>query len=128
MKISHGIDICSVSRLKQAADNHGVSFLKRIFKPAERRYCDARRMKYEHYAARFAAKEALIKAVKPQKALNIELRDIEIRKYASGKPYIHLSTPVRKKLNLHPEAQIELSLTHERTLAMASVVIVHPET
>ena len=62
MEIRQGIDITSVRRMKEAIGRHGRRFLDRIFTPGEQAYCESKRMKYEHYAARFAAKEAAMKA------------------------------------------------------------------
>ena len=59
-----GIDIVSVRRLQLAAERQGSRFLNRIFTKAEQQYCESKRNKYESYAARFAAKEAFIKAIK----------------------------------------------------------------
>lgn len=83
-------------------------------------------MSCEHYAARFAAKEAVLKAlkVKPQKGQ--KLSEIEVRREATGKPFIVLSKVICRQLRLPAKAQIELSVAHEREYAIATVVIVIP--
>ncbi len=125
MKVFHGIDITSVSRMREALKRQGARFTSRIFTENERAYCQPKRMKEEHYAARFAAKEAFCKAASPVFKIK-NLKDIEILKEPSGKPYIQLSPALKKKLRFSTAAKIELSLAHEREIAMASVVIVIP--
>lgn len=98
--------------------------LNRIFTAAEQTYCTKRARAYEHYAARFAAKEAFIKALGLEAKHGVALTDIEVRKRPSGKPYIFLSASLLKKTKLKKNTQIELSLTHEREYAVASVIII----
>jgi holo-[acyl-carrier protein] synthase len=83
-------------------------------------------MKFEHYAARFAAKEALLKALKVRLKKGQSLSGIEVRREATGKPFIALSAESRKRLRMPARAQIELSIAHEREYAIATVVIVIP--
>jgi len=127
VRIYQGIDIIGVARIKEIAEKQKQAFLKRVFSPGEIEYCGVRRRKYEHYAARFAAKEAFIKAVSEISAIALPLNEIEVAKHATGKPFIKLSAALRKKLRLPGGASIELSLSHERDYAVASVLIVVPE-
>lgn len=127
MRIYQGIDIVGVKRIQQIAEKQKLAFLKRVFTPEEIKYCGVRRMKYEHYAARFAAKEAFIKAVSEISAIALPLNEIEVSRHATGKPFIKLSAALRKKLPLPQTAVIELSLSHERDYAVASVLIIVPE-
>jgi holo-[acyl-carrier protein] synthase len=127
LKIFQGIDLVKVDRIKRQIDGRsGSQFLRRVFSEAEQLYCGGKRMKYEHYAARFAAKEALLKAwkVRPQNIRH--LSGIEVAREASGKPFIALSSQSRKQLRVPARAQIELSIAHEREYAIATVVIVIP--
>jgi holo-[acyl-carrier protein] synthase len=126
MQIRQGIDIASVKRLQAAMERHGKRFEERVFSKVERAYCATKKMKYEHFAARFAAKEAFIKALEVKRANGYELCDIEVRRQASGKPYIYLSPQSRKCFNLPSKSQIEISLAHERDFAIATVVILRP--
>lgn len=98
--------------------------MNRIYTPAEQQYCSQRAKSFEHYAARFAAKEAFIKALELEAKDGVSLSDIEVRKKPSGKPYIFLSPKLLKKTGLKKNTQVELSLTHEREYAVASVIIV----
>lgn len=125
MEVLHGIDIVSVRRMECAMRSGGSRFSSRIFTPAETAYCQPMRMRYEHYAARFAAKEAFIKAAKVIRNAP-DLKEIEVRRRPSGKPYIYLSPAARRKVVLPRGSRIELALSHERSYAMASVIIVIP--
>lgn len=123
MRVLHGIDITSVGRFRETLEKQGGRFLNRLFTEGEQAYCQPKRMREEHYAARFAAKEAFCKAVSPILKLT-RLKDIEVCKEPSGKPFIRLSPALMKKLRFNARTRIELSLAHEREMAMASVVIV----
>lgn len=123
MKISHGIDIIKVSRLKQSMTRSKTAFRDRVFTAGEQKYCEGKKRKFEHYAARFAAKEAVMKAFEIGKNTFFTFLDIEIKRRSTGKPYIYLKPTVAKKLKIKKNTQIELSMTHERDYAMASVIV-----
>ncbi len=122
MFFSQGIDIVSVARIKAAIAHGGRRFLARVFTPAERKYCHGRARVFEHYAARFAAKEAFLKAL-GDRATAIRLNQIEVAKRPSGKPFIKLSPRLYKKAGLPPAVQMALSLSHERETAVACVTL-----
>ena len=124
MTLRQGVDISSVRRMRQAVERHGKRFLQRIFTPQEIAYCETKRMKYEHYAARFAAKEAAMKAFEIRREHRYRFREIEIRRAATGKPGIFLSELSRKRFRVPKHCQIELSMAHEREFAIATVVMV----
>ena len=127
MKILQGIDLVKVERMERMIERpSGQAFLDRVFSASEQAYCGSKRMKFEHYAARFAAKEAVLKAVKVRPKKNQRLSGIEIGREATGKPFIVLSKESRKQLRIPAQAQIELSLAHEREYAIATIVIVIP--
>ena len=121
--ICQGIDLTSVKRLELVMRRGGPAFIQRVFAAAEHRYCRSKRRKYEHYAARFAAKEAVIKALKIPKGKTLGMREIEVRHHATGKPYVRLAPAARKRLRLPSKMQIEISLSHEREYAIAAVLI-----
>lgn len=123
MEVRQGIDITSVRRMKQVIERQGGRFLNRVFTPRERAYCDAQRMKYEHYAARFAAKEAAMKAMEVRRESGFCLREIEILRRPTGQPFISISPASRRRLGLPRRYQMALSLTHEREYAMALVLL-----
>jgi holo-[acyl-carrier protein] synthase len=117
-----GVDICSVNRMKHAIERGGARFLNRVFTKAEQAYCNRKRNKYENYAARFAAKEAVIKAKKGGNG-RYAFSSIEVVRGLRGEPSISISHDARKKLGISKTAQFELSLTHEREFAIAIVFL-----
>ena len=126
MQIRQGIDIVSVQRLEETVRRLGNRFLNRIFTKEERAYCESKRFKYEHYAARFAAKEAMMKAMEIRRQNRLRFREIEVRRRSTGKPEIFLSPESRTRFGLPRGIQIELSMAHERTYAVSFVVLVLP--
>ncbi len=117
-----GVDIVSVRRMREAIDRQGSRFLDRIFTKADQAYCERKRNKYENYAGRFAAKEAVIKAKKGG-AGRFAFRDIEVVRGLRGEPGIKLSSEARKRLRIQPKAAFELTMAHEREFAIAVVVM-----
>ena len=117
-----GIDICSVRRMERAIARGGVRFLNRIFTRREQEYCSRKRTKYENYAARFAAKEAVIKAKKGGSG-RYAFRLIEVVRGLKGEPLISISPRARKKFGISKKAKFELTITHEREFAVACVVM-----
>lgn len=106
---------------------HGKAFLKRIFTPREQAYCQDKRRKFEHYAARFAAKEAALKAMEiTRQDAYFRFSEIEVLRGPSGKPSIYIAPASRKHFGLPRKYQFELSLTHEREYAAASVLLILP--
>lgn len=117
-----GIDIVSVRRMREAIERQGARFLDRIFTKNEQAYCETKRNKFENYAARFAAKEAVIKAKKGGPG-RYAFRDIEVVRSFAGAPSIGINAKARKKLRISPHARFELTLAHERDFAVATVVL-----
>ncbi|OGW95487.1 MAG: holo-[acyl-carrier-protein] synthase [Omnitrophica bacterium RIFCSPLOWO2_12_FULL_44_17] len=117
-----GVDIVSVRRMAEAIERSGQRFLDRVFTKAEQAYCHPKRNKYENYAARFAAKEAVIKAKKGGPG-RYSFREIEVVRGERGEPLIHITTDARKRFKIPAEARFEVSLTHEREFAVAVVVM-----
>ncbi len=116
-----GTDIVSVSRIKKSIEELGEKFVKRIYTDEEISYCESRRMcKYESYAARFAAKEAVYKAISPTKDQKGVFTEVEVLNEETGKPYIILHGELKKVLE---NKNIEVSLSHEKEFAVAMVVI-----
>lgn len=126
MQIRQGVDIVSVDRLEEAVRRHGERFLRRVFTTDERSYCEPKRFKFEHYAARFAAKEAMMKAMEIRRQNRLCFREIEIRRRATGKPEITITPENRRRFGLPSNAQIELSMAHERKYAVSYVVVILP--
>jgi len=119
MAIATGIDIVNVARIKKIIEEKKESFLCRIFSPEEISYCDKKANRYQHYAARFAAKEAFLKAL-PKSAAPLSYKDIMVHKKGNA-PYIALNT--RKQQCLEHIHSISLSIAHEHEFAVAVVVL-----
>jgi holo-[acyl-carrier protein] synthase len=112
-----GVDIIENKRIQSAVERYGERFLKRVYTDNEIEYC--MRKSYPCLAARFAAKEAFIKA---SNGLNIShLRDIEVLRNLHGKPYIKLLG--RAKDFISSSNNLHLTITHEREYSVAMVVI-----
>ena len=121
MYVTTGTDIIEVSRIKEAIENLGDTFLNRIYTPEEISYCSNKGiMTYQHYAARFAAKEAVIKAISDilEEGQELTWKKIEIKNKKSGKPYVELG------INNKKIKQIDISMSHIKEYAIANVVIV----
>src|ERR1035437_10823341 len=88
MIVGTGIDIAEVDRIKATIERFGRRFLERVFTPDEIRYCESKANKAERYAARFAAKEAAMKAIGTGWSRGVTWRDIEVRRLPGGRPTI----------------------------------------
>src|SRR5215469_4828987 len=90
--VGHGIDIVETVRIRQMVDEHGQHFLDRCFTPVEQAYCDrSPRRRFEHLAGRFAAKEAVLKAMGTGWRGGIAWTDIEIQTDPAGRPFVVLT-------------------------------------
>ena len=121
MQIKTGIDIVEVSRIKKAIESSNNKFLKRIFTEKEIEYCISKKInKYEHFAARFAAKEACLKAISELLAskYNISWKEIEILNSEEGRPILKLHKEIGKIEN------IDVSISHVKEYAVASVSLI----
>ncbi|OSM05233.1 holo-ACP synthase [Magnetofaba australis] len=130
MILGIGVDMLEIARLEQAVQRHGERFLARLFTPAERAVCAQRaRGAMACYAKRFAAKEALVKALGSGFRDGLWFTDIEVLNDAQGKPVTQLSGPTLARLQAlsqgagRGETRIHLSLSDERRYAIAQVVI-----
>src|SRR2546423_14400401 len=90
-----GTDIIECLRIAKMIERHGELFLGRVFTPHEIEYCSARKAATQHYAGRFAAKEAVLKALGTGWARGIHWQDIEVRNDVGGKPRIALGGGAR---------------------------------
>ena len=114
MIIGTGIDIIEVERIQKAIDNSGEDFLKRIFNDEEIEYANKHKFPTQHYAARFAAKEAIYKAFGDNTSLT--WKDMTILNDKNGKPYCRLKDPKFKN-------KILLSISHTKNYAVAHAII-----
>ena len=120
-----GRDIIEIDRIKQSIENLGDAFLNRVFTENEIKYCESKNnQKYQHYAARFTAKEAVFKAVSSnlKDKYSITWKDIEVCNNEQGKPYINLYG-----INQELFESIDISISHCKKYATANVVILQNE-
>lgn len=121
--IAHGVDIVDIARIAAMLEEHGERFTHRCFTEIERAYADdGKKRRTERYAARFAAKEAVFKALGTGWRDGLAWTDIEVRRHPSGQPQLHLSGPVATLAAEQHIARWLLSLSHTETLAIASVI------
>ena len=108
-----GIDLIEVERVKKTAEKN-PKFLDRIFTPQEISYCLKKRNKYQHLAARFAAKEAFFKAI----GRRINWKDVELINAPSGKPQIKIKSKERFSFE-----KADVSVSHLKEYAVAMVIL-----
>lgn len=124
MAIRTGIDIVEVARIKRAALQRKGGFLDRVFTRHEQAYASRGAAPYQHLAARFAAKEAVLKAFGGGHGKGIPWTDIEIRNAPSGQPMVHLHGRMKTLQTKLRVKDIAISMSHTRTYAVASVIVV----
>jgi len=125
MKIKTGIDIVEINRIEKCIHRFGDRFLNRVFTDKEIKYCESKnKLRFQHYAGRFSAKEAAFKAVSQffDNKYEISWKDIEILNDNNGKPHLHI-------LNLESEKiiDIDISISHCNSHAISNVVILYKE-
>jgi holo-[acyl-carrier protein] synthase len=120
--VGMGIDITEVSRMREAIERRGRSMVKRLFTPAEIAYCESHRDPYERYAARFAAKEAGMKALGTGWRRGVRWVDLEVVRLPSGKPTLALHGVAHEIAAGLGVVNISLTLTHSGNTALAQVI------
>ena len=118
-----GIDVVENHRIAEAIQRHGERFLERIFQPGETEYCRSMRDPHPHFAARFAAKEAVSKAFGTGFAGQVTWRDIEIRRKASGEPYVILHNGAAALAEQLGIRTVLVSLSHSDGYAVANALL-----
>ncbi len=117
-----GIDTIEVSRIaKQLSEDE--RFTHRVFTEGEIEYCEGKKHAAEHYAARFAAKEALLKALGTGLRGPMKWTDMEVFKDDAGKPAIRVSGHVRELVEKNGSFRIHVSLSHIKDMASAVIII-----
>lgn len=119
-----GIDVVEVSRIAAALDRHGESFRAKLFTTAERDYCESRSNPAPHYAARFAAKEAIAKALGTGIGSHAAWLDLEIVHNPHGAPHVGLSGAAQSFAHDHGITEIQISLTHTQYYAAANAIAI----
>jgi holo-[acyl-carrier protein] synthase len=121
--VGFGIDIAEIDRVEAAIRRHGKAFLERVFTPAEISYCERHKKKFERYAARFAAKEAAMKALGTGWRKGVRWRDIEVKNQPGGKPMISFAGAAGEHAARLGATHNSLSITHSGNLAFAQVIL-----
>jgi holo-[acyl-carrier protein] synthase len=123
MIVGTGIDISEVPRVAAAIERFGDRFLRRVFTAAEIRYCDSKANRVERYAARFAAKEAALKAIGTGWRSGVSWTDIEVRREPGGRPTISFTGRAAEFAARLGVKRASLSLSHTKDQAIASVIL-----
>lgn len=121
MKVKCGTDIIEVSRIKNCIEDLGDKFLNKVYTPKEIEYCNSKKnVKYQHFAARFAAKEAIFKAVSDllDDKYEISWKNAEIINDENGKPQVHFIGKSFDEI-----ISIDISLSHLKEYAVANCTV-----
>jgi holo-[acyl-carrier protein] synthase len=118
-----GIDLAEVDRIREAIERHGQRFIDRIYTEKEIAYVERKANKFERYAARFAAKEAGMKAVGTGWKRGVRWRDFEVTNLSSGRPTLQLHGEAAKFAESLGVRNIALSITHTAAQGMAIVIL-----
>jgi holo-[acyl-carrier protein] synthase len=121
--VGMGTDLAEVDRIQAAIERHGKRFIERVFTPGEIAYAERKANRFERYAARFAAKEAGMKAIGTGWRQGVRWQDFEVSNLPSGKPALALHGVAGQFAARLGVRNIALSLTHTAAQAMAVVIL-----
>lgn len=117
--IGIGTDIIECLRIAQMIERHGELFINRVYTPHEINYCNSRKQATQHFAGRWAAKEAILKALGTGWRKGISWRDIEVRNDTLGKPVVGLRGGAAELVEKFGITEMQVSISHCRSHAMA---------
>jgi len=120
--IGIGTDITECLRIARMIERHGELFINRVYTPEEIRYCQNRKQSTQHFAGRWAAKEAIMKALGTGWRRGIAWRDIEVRSEPGGQPVVGVRGGVKEVVEQLGVARILVSISHCRTHATAYAI------
>ena len=123
MIVGSGVDLCEVPRIESAIARHGQRFIDRVFTEREIAYAESKANRYERYAARFAAKEAGMKALGTGWRGGIAWRDFEVANLSSGRPTLRLHGKAAELAQTLGVRGVALSITHTAGQALAMVIL-----
>ncbi len=118
-----GIDVAEVDRIREAIERHGRRFIDRIYTPSEIAYVERKANRFERYAARFAAKEAGMKAIGTGWRRGVRWQDFEVTNLPSGRPTLQLHGEAAKVAEHLGVRNIALSITHTAAEGVAIVIL-----
>ena len=119
-----GTDIIEVARIGQMIDKHDELFLRRVFTPLEIEYCGGRKSAIQHYAGRWAAKEAALKALGTGWSRGIKWTDMEVANLMGGKPELKIHGVANEIATEMGIREMQISISHCRSFAVAYVVAI----
>ena len=123
MIIGIGTDLVKISRIEKAGVNHS-GFLDRVFTQKEQEYCNRQKFPAQHYAARFASKEAVLKAFGTGLSAGMKWTDIEVLHGEGGGPIVNITGVAKDLADLKGVAKIMLSYSHDEGYAVAHAVLI----
>lgn len=123
MIVGTGVDLAEVPRIRASIERFGARFIDRIYTPAEIAYVERKANRWERYAARFAAKEAGMKAIGTGWRHGVRWQDFEVANLPSGKPTLRLHGVAARVADKLGVRNVSLSLTHTAELGMAHVIL-----
>ncbi|MBM3241537.1 holo-ACP synthase [Candidatus Poribacteria bacterium] len=127
MILEIGVDLVEVERIRDISLKWGDKFEKRVFTPREIAYCNSKKSRYQSLASRFAAKEAVFKALGTGWCLGLRWQDVEVVNDSLGKPNIILSGEAQQRAELMGAKKVMVSLSHTKKYAVAYVVLIGDE-
>jgi holo-[acyl-carrier protein] synthase len=119
-----GTDITECLRIARMIERHGDLFINRVYTPEEIKYCRSRKQATQHFTGRWAAKEAILKALGTGWRRGISWRDIEVRNEPGGKPVVAVRGGVKDVVEHFGISEIQVSISHCRTHATACAVAI----
>jgi holo-[acyl-carrier protein] synthase len=122
-----GTDIVECLRIAQMIERHGELFINRVYTPLEIRYCQSRKASTQHYAGRWAAKEAILKAIGTGWRKGITWRDVEVRNDSGGRPVVGMRGGARDAIEHLGIRKIMVSISHCRSHATAYAIALGSE-
>lgn len=123
MIVGTGVDLAEVDRIRESVERFGEKFLRRVYTEAEIAYVERKANKYERYAARFAAKEAGMKAIGTGWRRGVRWQDFEVTNLPSGRPTLKLHGVAAEFASRLSVRSIHLSLTHTAQFGLAYVIL-----
>ena len=122
--IGIGTDITECLRIARMIERYGELFLNRVYTPTEIRYCQSRKQATQHFTGRWAAKEAVLKALGTGWARGISWRDIEVRNEPGGKPVVAVRGGAKEVVERLGVARLLVSISHCHTHATAYAIAI----
>jgi holo-[acyl-carrier protein] synthase len=123
MIVGTGTDLCEVGRIRSSFERFGERFRDRVFTPFEIAYVERKANRFERYAARFAAKEAGMKAIGTGWKGGVTWHDFEVTNQPSGKPTLHFHGSAARIAESLRVRNVSLSMTHTAEMALAQVIL-----